>query len=90
MVTNVLTIPNAYPLKQNKKYGVLIFLTYLSFNKHLSMSNFKHNATNIPGITISPNPNIENLGGSAVRSIGNNNFIGASKDLATVIITSVP
>jgi len=28
----------------------------------------------MPGMTISPNPNIENFGGTAVKSIGNNNF----------------
>jgi hypothetical protein len=33
---------------------------------------------------------MENLGGTEAKSIGNNNFIGASRDLATVIITSVP
>ncbi len=43
----------------------------------------------IPGITMSPKPNILNWRVSANKSLGNNNLIGASKDLATVTITSV-
>lgn len=41
-------------------------------------------------MTMSPRPNKEILGGSANKSIGNNNLIGAFKFLATVTITSVP
>ena len=41
-------------------------------------------------MTMSPSPNKESFGGSANRSIGNNNLIGAFKFFATVTITSVP
>ncbi len=44
----------------------------------------------MPGITISPRPKIENFMGVVVKSIGNISLIGASIDLATVTITSVP
>ena len=42
------------------------------------------------GITMSPNPNNEILGGILYKSNGNSNFIGAFRFLATVTITSVP
>lgn len=56
----------------------------------LKKSYLRHNDKKIPGSTISPNPKIEYWGGSAVRSLGNYNLIGASIFLATVIIISVP
>ena len=53
-------------------------------------SNLRQRDTKMPGMTISPSPRIEYLGGSALKSLGNCSFIGASIEVATVTITSVP
>jgi len=66
-------------------------LKILFFNEEACFaSNRKSKAMNIPGITISPNPSIENDNSGANKSFGNKSFTGASNDFATVTITSVP
>lgn len=51
-----------YPPKQKLNKGVETLFIFFTFFNYLSKSYFKQRATKIPGITISPNPNIENLG----------------------------
>lgn len=59
---NVVIIPKQYPPKQAWKYGVVILENSSpTLCNYLSISYFRLNPTNIPGITISPNPSIENL-----------------------------
>ncbi len=41
-------------------------------------------------MTMSPKPSKLNLGGTAAKSIGKSNLIGALRFLATVSMTSVP
>lgn len=52
-------IPNTYPLKHQLNKGVDTLFIFLITLFYLSKSYFKHKVINIPGITISPNPNKE-------------------------------
>ena len=88
----VTVIPTMYPIIASLKVGFPFSLTsspFCSLAFLRSTSYLKHNATNIPGITMSPRPR-RAKGPEKKCSLGKSNLMGKSSPFATVTITSVP
>jgi hypothetical protein len=82
MTPMVVSKPAMYARKDHTKKGEFLFFCILS---NLSRSAMKN-----PGITMSPRPSMLNTYSSAKMLRGNVSLMGASNDLATETITSVP